>query len=76
MRNFMLGTCFGLFIGGIVATYGWSIAQTSQPWNPYAPGSFNSSTNLYESQISQDTDNYLNGLKLQEQSYRSAPCPW
>ena len=75
MRNFMLGTCFGLFIGGIVATYGWSIAQTSQPWNPYAPGSFNSSTNLYNSQLDANTDNYLNSLKLQQLQSRP-PCPW
>ena len=75
MRNFLLGTCFGLFIGGIVATYGWSIAQTSQPWNPYAPGSFNSSTNLYNSQLDANTDNYLHGLKLQELQSRP-PCPY
>jgi len=76
MRNFVLGGCFGFILGALCASWGWSQAQTDQPWNPYAPGSFNSSTNLYNSQISADTDNYLNSLKLQEESYRKSPCPW
>ena len=75
MRNFILGLCFGFFVGAAFATYGWSVAQSPTSISPYAPGNFMSDTLLYNSIISNDTDNYLNSLKLQEQSYRS-PCPW
>lgn len=67
MRNFLLGCCCGLFVGVIGATVALSGAQSGdQPWNPYAPGSFNSSTNLYMNQLDANTDAYLNQLKLQQ----------
>ena len=72
--GYWCGCVVGLAIGLVVGAIGFSSAQMDQqPWNPYAPGSFNSSTNLYNSQIDQDTDNYLNSLKL---NHQKAPCPY
>ena len=80
MRNFFLGCC-GLLVGVTAATVSLSGAQSSmdaQPWNPYAPGSFNSSTNLYMNQLDNSTDAYLNGLRQRESSYGLSrlPCPY
>ena len=80
MRNFfILGCCVGFLFGGMVATVALSGAQVGindQPWNPYAPGSFNSSTNLYNSQLDADTDSYLNSLKQSHPTYQKSPCPY
>ena len=79
MRTFMLGCCVGLILGVIGATVALSPAQSpSQPWNPYAPGSWNSSTNLYQGMITQDADNYLNSRPRLRDPYPTlgSPCPY
>jgi hypothetical protein len=64
-------------VGGVIgATVALSGAQSpSQPWNPYAPGSFNSSTNLSNSLLDTDTDTYLNSLKQSQPVWKN-PCPY
>lgn len=63
MCNILLGLTVGLILGVTGGLAGQLYAQSEQPWNPYAPGSFNSSTNLYNAQLDADTDNYLNSLR-------------
>lgn len=63
MRNILLGLIVGFILGAAGGFVGQLYAQSDQPWNPYAPGSFNSSTNLYHAQLDADTDNYLNSLR-------------
>lgn len=78
MRNFIIGTCFGFFLGAAFATYGWSQAQSS-PGNMYAPGSFMSDTLLQNAIISNDADAYLNqkypGLYSVPGPSSLYPCP-
>jgi len=71
-----LGFVFGFILGAIAFAVGGVLAQ-SQPWNPYAPGSFNSSTNLQQAIISADTDAYLNSMPRYSSPNLSLgnPCP-
>jgi|CXWL01.1.fsa_nt_gi hypothetical protein len=64
MRNFLLGCCCGLFVGAIVATVALAPAQSSQPGNPYAPGSFGSESRIYQEMLDRDTDSLLQQQQL------------
>ncbi len=60
MRNLLLSVSF------LILSTGVAYAQ-SQPGNPYAPGSFNNDTQIYQGIISNDADAYLGQLKARQQ---------
>ncbi len=59
MRNVLLSASILILSAGVCA------AQ-QQPGNPYAPGSFNNDTQIYQGIISNDADAYLRQLKARQ----------